>query len=217
MKKIIGLLLAVFLVLPMTVKADTIFVNSFCNDKTNVGSEVVVNTILEYDIYPSKMEYTYDPTMLSITKENVSTPGSSDTVEISNGKVTIVVYEKGAIDTYGRGYVTLRFTALKAGTTTIEPFLGVGYSSLPGKLEIKISEVSSNVEKEPVETTTPIEDKTDAKEERTEPTTPTEEKTDKNDDNNILLYCSLGANALLAVALVAVILKKKTQKNVVAE
>ena len=203
MKKFLSLVLALIFVLPVVVNADTVFVNSFYNDKATVGSEVVVNTMLEYDNYPSKMEYTYDPTMLSITKENVTTPGSSDTVEINNGKVTVVVYEKGAIETYGRGYITLKFTALKAGTTAIEPFLGAGYSSLPGKLEIKISEVTSNVEKEPVDTT---ENKTDTKEEKT-----------NKDDNNILLYCSLGANALLVIALAVVVLKNKKPKNVVSE
>ena len=200
------LLLAV-LVLPVVVKADIIFVNTFYNDKVTVGEEVVVNTVLELEYYPGKFEYTYDPTMLSITKENVTTPGGSDTVDISNGKITIVVYENGPIDTYGRGYVTLKFTALKSGTTEIEPFLGSGYTSIPGKLTINISEVSSNckeaqlVEPTPTDTT----EKTDVKEESTT-------KKEKSDNNDILIYVSLGLNAVLLISNIVTAVKMRKKK-----
>ena len=205
MKKLLLAVLALVLMLPVAVKADVIYLNSFYNDNASVNTEVVVYTTANFEFYPHEITYTYDPSMLSITKENVTTFGSSDTVEINNGKITIVVYENGPIEEYGIPYITLRFTALKAGTTEITPNLGKDYSSLPEKIKINISEASSEDKK--TEVTEPTE--------KTEPVVTigaTEEKSESS-CNDILLYVSLGANALLLIALIAVLLKGKKKEE----
>ena len=193
MKKILLAVLAFVFMLPVVVKADVGFVNSFYNDKVTVNSEVVVNTLMEFAFYPSKLEYTYDPNMLSITKDNIKTPGLSDVITIENGKVTIIVNEIHPVESYGRDYVTLRFTALKAGTTEIEPFLGADYYSVPGNLKINISEASSSSKETNKETE--------------------KEETKEESNNDLALYISLGANGLLFILLIIALLTRKN-KNV---
>ena len=195
MKKVFYSLLVLLLLLPLTVKADMVFINTFFNSEVSVDERIVVNTILNFDYYPHTLEYSYDQSMLSITKEDISTPGSSDEIKIENGKVSIVVYETGAIEEYGQGYVTLKFKAIKAGTTEIEPILGPGYSSLPGKLNITISDKVF-----------------DSKDDSNVPTNTEKEKSECKNDNT-LLYISLGANVVLVGTTIILLINNKKKTN----
>lgn len=206
MKKLLLALLTFVLVLPVVVKADLVHLNSFSNDNVTVDDEVVVNTIINFEYFPHQIEYTYDQNMLSITKDKISTPSSSDTVKIENGKITINLLEHGPIEEYGMPYVTLRFTALKAGTTEIEPFLGDGYLAVPGKhkINIKAKDVAEPVEQEEK----PNEEVKEEPKEETKEVTKEEKKCD-----NLFLYISLGLNVLLLILLVVVLLKKNSKKK----
>lgn len=218
MKKVLYYLLALVMILPLTVKADLIYVNSFFNNNVSVGEEVVVNTMINFEYFPHQIDYTYDSSMLSITKDSITTPGSSDTVKIENGKVTIVIHESAPLGSYGYDSVRLVFKALKSGTTEIVPFLGDGYSSVPGNLTINVKNtvINNKEEKEqvPNEPTKQEESTETTKTNESEKTTGSTDVDDnkKESSNNIPLYISLGANVVLLVSTIALLLKGKNNK-----
>ena len=229
MKKILLILLAVVMVLPVVVKADTIYWNSFYNKNTTVGGEVEVHLVIEDDELAKNLtvEFSYDPTMLKISKDMIDIEAKKE-VTIENGKVKVLIKElEYGLDNYGHKTLNLRFTALKEGSTEISiNFSKSAMYATPTDLTINIS----NKEECPVceqcdcsKEDKSTEDKTcepcECNKEENKPVEEKKcEKTEASNSNNLFLYCSLGLNALLLIGLIlAIVLKKKSTKPVEKE
>ena len=223
MKKIIGLLLAVFFILPMTVKADMFKPSVYYNENVLIGGIYEVDIVFGPLSMPlNEYMITYDPEYLTIDESNVKlfyqgsnilTDSSVGTVKIANGKITIQVPDKPqekvieavdwdlAVDSTNY-YLELQFTALKSGTTRINTVESLQF--FPLTVTASISD--TNIETIPSDT----EQKSDSKISNDEKTAG--EKTE-SENNDLLLYCSLGFNALLFALLVIVLIKKKSPKT----
>ncbi len=227
MKKLLSVLLLIVLMIPMVVKADTIYTHTYYNDNVMVGGEVVVNLKLYYDTNYS-FEITYDSSMLKTSKDMINIAfdktliydeKTENTVEeinpfdvnVEKEKITINTSMKAPhlLDDYDGGqYLTIRFVAIKEGTTTID--FVTGNAEVLNNPEIKITksgDCSTITCPETEECNCPKQD-CDC------PVVPEKE----NDNNcNLWLYCSLGLNALLLIVLIIVAATKKKKTVVIEE
>ena len=193
----------------------------------------------------NEMVFTYDTDKLSISKSDIivsvcgqdvlSDPKANKdglVVDISNGKVKIEAKKSiGSSECVQLGdnpsnqliAVHLEFKALKAGEAMVE--LDAGYSLGGGPVEdMNLSvEVEDSGIKCPEQTVTdciPAEEEpkepqtTDQPKEEAKPTTEETVKEEKND--NLLLYISLGANAVLFLGLILALVLKKKPEPVIA-
>ena len=213
MKKLFGLLLVSVLMLPMLVKADMIFIRPLLNDNVIVDGEVKVSIPLEY-LTDYNFTLSYDTTMLETSKEMITTTHETSfipvdgggtkeeknlfDVTVENGKITIKASAKESFILYTRlpePIVTIKFKALKAGKTVI---------SFGGNIMESVEEeITINEKNCPV---CPTKDKNDA--------TGIADK-EKCNNNDLFLYISLGANALLFILLIISLLTRKNKNKVV--
>ncbi len=232
MKKLLSALLLIVLMIPMIVKADTIYTHTYYNDNVMVGGEVVVNLKLYYDTNYS-FEITYDSSMLKTSKDMINIAfdktliydeKTENTVEetnpfdvnVENEKVTINTSMKAPhlLDDYDGGqYLTIRFVAVKEGTTTIDFAVKNGKVLNNPVIKITKSDDCSSIScPEVKECNTEEKECNCPKQDCDCPTSSA--KDDSNSNNSILTYCSLGLNALLLIALIIVVITKKKQSTV---
>lgn len=149
MKKILLVLLLPILLLPMIVVADAFPLSYYYNKNVLVGGELDISIVHNSVKTPLKsLEITYDPTMLSINKEDifvscmgVNVTDSTDlSITMETGKITIKT-EKSLEPIGYAGYdqtltIWLTFKALKEGGTVVEI---EGYGILnPGMLHVDL-------------------------------------------------------------------------------
>ena len=240
-KKIVAILLAIVLLLPMVVNADAWVPNIYYNHTTVVGGSVEESIIFTgYDITKfDNITVEYDKEYLSITPkyvqiivsgQNILEDSSKGSVNVEDGKIIIIVTDLStkpnshpvADEELGwdsaQSYISLKFTALKAGNTTIKA-PNKGYYKLakitieekncpvPAEAEDPSEPIGSSDTTEPVEPEGPTPEEDDSKE-KAKPVT---EET--NNIKEILFYCSLGLNALLLILVIVLVLTKKKKKE----
>ena len=209
MKKFLFVILTVLLLLPMTVKADMEQIIPYYNSNVVVGGELEVHIPVtfgkEYDItanFDSKV-LKIDANSVTISKPSYQKANDDkcDTfdnvkgVSINDGSVTIkaLMYNDFGcvIDGDSRAEINLRFTVIGKGEARVD-FVGKE-GTLIGPAVANATEIKKE-EKETTETNEKVE-------------TVGASKNDTTKD--IILYSSLGLNALLLVTLPIVAMKKK--------
>ncbi len=210
-KKILSLLLAIVLFIPVFAKADMIKPRIYYTDKTVVGG-IVKETVVLYDegFTFNDLTVTYDANYLYIDKsdvkvilmgKNILEDANNGTVELSEGKVTVSVKNVPKIDLGIDGdlavnstayYVELSFKALKEGNSEIKTEQNTSFYPTIAKVAVK----GGNEEAKP--------------EEKKEEVKPAKEEK-KNKD--LIMFISLGANAVLLIALILVAVKKRKVKE----
>ena len=230
MKKIVTLLIAVVLLIPMVVKADMLVVHTYYNSKVMVDGEEEVHIPVDY-LSDYELEITYDkayletskdmitlskPTSIVIENDERKTVNNLLEVTVADGKISIkakVFQDQGVVGDMPNPEINLKFKALKVGTTTIKIGGKLLYDNETTK--ITIVEKSCPATTEEPSTTEPAaeEPASSGNSEVKEETKPAkEEKRDKD----LFLYISLGANALLLIGLIIVALKKNKKVEPVA-
>ena len=133
MKKILSILLIMVMAMPLVVKADAFSLSYYANQNVIVGGELDISIVHTNVKTPLKsLEVTYDPTLLSINKEDVfvscmgvNVTDSKDlSITMENGKITIKA--ESSLEPIGyAGYdqtltILLTFKALKEGNAIVE-------------------------------------------------------------------------------------------------
>jgi hypothetical protein len=158
MKKILTIIVSLLILLPVVAFADAWVPSIYYNHTAVVGGTVEESVVFaDYDITTfDDITIEYDKDYLSITSkdvqiivngEDILTDSSKGSVKVEDGKVIIKVNDLTTTPTHavdaelgweGANHIRLKFTALKAGTTTIKA-PNKGYSKIA---KIKIEENS---------------------------------------------------------------------------
>ncbi len=207
MKKIIAILLAVVLLLPVFAKADVVPMVEHHNSKVMVEGEVEVHFDIKFYDFDYDLEITYDKDFLEISKDMITLSKTESSIIVNDERQTVknkfeVTIEEGKIKiktniTKDQGIfdsdvvppeINFKFKALKTGKTKIS-FNG---QNVLGPIDAEVSIVENNCTTANKENTTK------------------EEKKDKD----LFFYISLGCNAVLLLALIVVATKKSKKKEV---
>lgn len=166
MKKVFTIIISLLILLPIVAFADAWVPNIYYNHTTIVGGPVEESVIFNnYDITKlDDITIEYDEEYLSITSkdvqiivngENILEDSSKGTVKVEDGKVIIKVNDLSTTPTHaadaelgweGSNHIRLRFTALKAGNTTIKA-PNKGYSKI-AKITIEENSCPKCIDKE---------------------------------------------------------------------
>lgn len=236
MKKFLIVFVALFLFMPVAVKADKITIgNVYYNKDITLGGymEVIVPINSSYYDTIGEISFKYDSGVLSIKKEDVRVYACgvdildvnfSDKegleISVSDGLVTVKSDKKvgitGCVGDYSLIDIRLKFKTLKEGEAAVN-ILSDYYMSGGGPVDtvIKANVTKLNATEETYDCNcdNDYDDKDKTNISTTGGENDNEVKTvgaEKNKDNNndILLYCSLGVNILLLIILIAVVSKK---------
>ena len=217
MKKILYFVLTIMLLLPLTVKADEMFLISHYNSKPTVGGYLEISIPIPENIKQIKL--TYDSTMLKpiddlysindhIKSNGVITEKYVKNVSVKEGNLTIELdptFWNNVLDEYGGDMKEIKviFTSLKEGESLVNiDYMKDGINSLGVRYEAKsLTSTKFNEQKEEVK-------------EETKEGVKEETKEGKKCDN-LFLYISLGLNVLLLIVLLIIVLKKNTKKEVI--
>ena len=246
-KKIIVLIVSIFLLLPIVVNADMIQPKHYFNDNVSVGEVFEDNIVFYEPTTLNKFEIDYDSSFLSIDKENIKIMylGKNilqmgyGSIEIESNKVLITVSELPNIQLKidedlgivgGNFYIEMQYKVLKAGSTSIKtPQEGSFYGSI---VKITINEKVSDetdcisigeYEDKFEDTKEKIEEAKEEYKEKVDSTISKVEKKieeTKNDKaKDLILLISLGCNALLTILLIIliIVLICKRKKNTIVE
>lgn len=197
MKKIFRVLLLLVFLIPLTVKADMGNLKAYYNDKLNVNGELLVQIPFEYDNeYTFTIEYDKDlletsKEMISINSETSFTLVDGEPKTVNNVKDVTIEDNKIIIKT------KVVFPTLEGDAGAVCPELSLRFKALKeGKSTVQISAKSNNESMILINSPeVSIEGSTISVEEST--------------NSNVPLYCSIGLNVVLLIALAMCVLKNK--------
>ena len=222
MKKLLTILIALLLFIPMVVRADIEILYLYYNRNVNTCGELQINVPVSYD-REYNMTIKYDTEYLSI-KEDMIELSESDSknvksVSIENGKITLraKIHEpEGVMNDYPNPYIVLRFTAKKEGKTTVE--FNAGSGVVIGNAKVTISKLGDECFECSNKEETKEEEKEEQKEEKKQENNTninknTNTNTTKCKTNMLPFYISLIINGILLILLVILALKKSKKKQ----
>ena len=222
MKKLLLAVILSVLLIPTFVKADVYILDAYFNSKATVGveTEVIIPAPLNIE---REFQIEYDPSIFKVEKKDVSLSYKEYTgpdletgtnkldVTINNGVIKVKYFmggESGYLDV--SKYLKVVFTPLKQINSTTIVVDGWGMQL---RNPIKIQVLEKQCEECPKQEQCEKCEECNNTENKEETSNKEEIKNDVNDtktnNNDLILYISLGVNALLLIILIIVLITKK--------